>query len=180
MVNFIISLIFGMLPEVIYFTLFLIIAKNLKEKKGKLFILLSIGYILLIMICRYQLLFYLAYIVYTYVIVKKLYKAHISDIFLITTAMFYQSLVAFMFYLFLFDYYIIYYIVARVFLFLPFIFRKNIRYLYIKYRDLWNRDNNKQNKIKSITLRDVSTVLFNIFIVLLSLFLLLCIEVYSK
>ena len=173
MINFIVSLLLGMLPEVLYFTLFLSFTKKIKTKRFKLFLLLAIGYILLIMICRYQLIFYLAYIVYSYLILKLLYKSEIPDIFIYSVSFLYLTLLALLFYSILYDYYIICYVLYRICLFIPlFIFKNKMNNLYKQYLGLWNRSNDKV-KIKSITLRNVSLLTLNILIVIINLILLI-------
>lgn len=171
MFNFVISLILGMLPEVLYFTLFLIFTKDLKDKRLKLFLLLVAGYIVLIMLCRYQLIFYLAYIVYTYLVLKKLYKSHITDLFVYSVAFSYLMLIGFIFKLLLFDNYVLYYVIDRIFLFLPFIFKDKFNLLYEKYKSLWNRK--KDNKIKSLTIRNSSVLFINVMIILINILTIL-------
>ena len=55
--NLLISIILGMLPEVLFYTYFWIIIKNIKEKKKTFFLLMCIIYFLLIMV-RIFILFY--------------------------------------------------------------------------------------------------------------------------
>lgn len=168
MFGFIPSLICGMLPEVLYFTLFLVFTKNLKEKRLLLFSLLAIGYVVLIMLCRFQWLFYLAYIVYSYLVLKKLYNSHIIDLFVYSVAFSYLMLISFILKILLFDNfnYAVYYIIARICLFLPFIFRHKFNIIYEKYKSLWNRK--AGNKIKSVTVRNSSVLFINIMIVLIN------------
>jgi hypothetical protein len=173
MINFIVSLLLGMLPEVLYFTLFLSFTKNIKTKRFKLFLLLAIGYILLIMVCRYQLIFYLAYIVYSYLVLKLLYKSEIPDIFIYSAGFLYLTILAFVLYKLFYNYYVIYYIVDRLLLFIPLIILKDkLHHFYKQYLSLWNRSNDKV-KIKSITLRNISLLTLNILIVIINLILLI-------
>lgn len=175
--NFVISVFLGLLPEVLYFTLFLVYTKNLKEKRLKLFLLLSIGYIALIMICRYQLLFYLGYIVYIYIINKYLFKAHISDLFVISLGSVYLTATSFIAFKVTGNYYLAY-IINRIILYMIFIFRNSFNFLYKSYRNLWNR--NENNKIKSITLRNVSLLLINIMIVIMNFVMIVAINHYTR
>ena len=173
MINFIISLVLGLLPEVLYFTLFLTYCKNLKEKRLKLFGLLALGYIALIMICRFQFIFYVAYIIYSYLVIKWLYKAHISDIFIISLGLSYMTIVAFLGYVILGSNYLVYYIVARICLYLPLlILSHKLNTFYIGYKSLWNRKDNA--KIKSITLRNLSLVLLNLLVLLFNICAIWC------
>ena len=174
------GLVLGLFPEVLYFTLFLNFAKDLKEKRLLLFVLLAIGYLLLIMICRYELLFYLAYIVYSFFVMKVLYKAHISDVFVFIFAFLYLIIVAFISHALLFKYYLPCYILDRILLFVPLIiFRNKIKELYKKFRYLWNKHSEKV-KIKSITIRNVSLLLMNILIILLAIFVIMAFKDYLR
>lgn len=138
-----ISLLLGMIPDVLYFMLFIIYAKNIKEHKLKLFIMLAIGYILLIMICRYQYIFYIAFVLYIYLIIKWLYKSQINDLFIIILAFMYLTIIGYIFYVLIHDY-TIYYIVDRILLFLPLIvFKNKIRNVYLSYSKMWNRNDKK-------------------------------------
>lgn len=178
MVNFIVSLLLGMFPEVLYFTLFMSYAKDKKEKRIKLFILLAIGYIILIMICRYQYIFYLAYIIYGFLILKWLYKSHISDIFIFSLSFSYVSLLSYIMYEFLGNNYYLAFIIDRILLFVPIIFKKYLRIFYVKYMLLWNK--NDKSKIKSITLRNISLLLFNLMILLFNILSILSLVAYQK
>ena len=172
MINFIVSLLLGMLPEVLYLTLFLIYCKDIKEKKLKLFCLLAIGYIALIMICQYQFIFYIAYIIYSYLILKWLYKAHISNLFICSIGLSYMTLIAMIGYALLNSNYIVYYIVARILLYSIFIFKNKLNKLYNIYLECWNKGDNK--RIKSITLRNISLVILNILIIILNIGVVWC------
>ena len=156
MINFIISLLVGMLPEVAFLALFIINFKGIKENKIKLFNLLMIGYILLIMICRYQLIFYIAYIIYSYLIVKMLYKAHVIDLFVISIAYSYLTLISFLCIKIIGNYWTAL-VINRVVLFLPLIFKNQIKIAYQKYKNMWNI--NKNSKIKSITIRKINLLI---------------------
>lgn len=176
MINFVVSLFLGMIPEVLYFTLFIKFTKGIKTKLLKLFLLLSLGYIVLIMLCRYQVLFYLLYIVYSYIVILKYYNGKIIDLFVYSLAFCYISLLSLCLYLFL-DNYIMSYIIDRLLLFIPFIFHKNLRKLYISYKYMWNRHND--NKIKSLTVRNLSLLLTNSTIIIFSVLSLLSLNLYK-
>ena len=169
MFSFIPSLFCGMFPDVLYFTLFIIYTKNIKEKRLLLFVLLALGYIVLIMLCRFQFMFYLAYIIYSYLVLKKLYNSHIIDLFVYSVAFSYLMLIGFILKILLLDNfnYAIYYVVTRVVLFLPFIFRNKFNLIYEKYRSLWNRK--EGNKIKSLTIRNSSVLFINVMIILINI-----------
>lgn len=172
MANFIISLLLGMLPEVLYLTMFIVFCKNIKSKRVKLFGLLALGYILLIMLCRYQFIFYVAYMIYCYLVLKLLYKSHISDIFVCSVGLGYMTIVAFLGYVLLGENYVVYYIVARIALYTVFLFKNKFNQVYTFYIKCWNRGTNK--RVKSLTLRNASVVFLNLLILLFNICAILC------
>lgn len=178
MINFIVSLLLGMLPEVLYFTLFLSFTKNIKTKRLKLFILLAIGYILLIMICRYQLIFYLAYIVYSYLVLKVLYKSEIIDFFICSLGYSYLTIISILAFIVIPNYWIAF-AINRILLFAPFVLKKKFNKLYMLYRNLWNRNDKVKQPIKSLTLRNCSLLMINTFIIILDVVILYIIAIIS-
>lgn len=183
MINFIISLFLGMLPEVLYLTLFLIYTKNLKENKIKLGILISIIYILCIMISRYKLLYYISFIFLTYIALKILYKekTQIIDIFIIMYGTFYLTFLSFLVYFAkdIKSYYICY-VIDRILLFSIFIFKKYFNKLYKKYCLYWNRNDNIKRPIKSITLRNISLISINCIIFIMNIICIYIINIIIK
>lgn len=168
------SLALGMLPEVLYFTLFLIYTKNIKEKKIRLFLLISLAYILCIMISRFKVLYYIMFIFSVYLILKILYrkKSQIIDVFVFSVSFCYLCFAGFITSRFVNNDYTLYYImyaVDRILLFLPFIFRNKFNIVYRKYCELWNRNYEKKQPIKSITLRNTSLFILNIFIFIMNI-----------
>lgn len=155
------SFLLGMLPDTIYFTMSLIIAKNIKEKRTILFFLICISYAVLVMLTRYNTMCYFLFIFILYGIMMVIYKdkAQMIDIFLIVFSAIYLSILSVICY-FITDNYIINTILNRVLLFLPFLGKKYIHKLYIKYNNSWNRNDAVKRKIKSVTLRIISVVLF--------------------
>ena len=174
MFKFVTSIILGLLPEVLYFTLFLIFCKNLKEKRIKLFLLISLSYLLCIMLIRFKLLLYTIFIFITYIILKILYKnkASIIDVFVFAISTLYLTIISYLFYKIRNIYNIdgfICYIGLRIMMFLPLILFKNkFNKIYKKYCSLWNRNDNEKRPIKSITLRNISLIVLNIFILFMN------------
>lgn len=178
MTNFIVGLFMGMLPEVLYFALSICFIKDIKKQRLKLFSLLIIGYIVLIMVCRFQLLFYLGYIVYVYIVLKKLYKSKIIDLFIVSVVSAYLTLVSFISFK-LTDTYMLAYLINRLMLFIPiFVLNYKLNDFYNVYYSLWDR--HEGNKVKSITIRNTSLVFINSFIVLLNVLIILCMFDYNK
>ena len=184
MLKLLLSLILGMIPEVLFFTLFLIYTKDIKEKKIKFFILIGIAYILCIMISRFKTLYYICYIGMIYIILKILYKkkAQIIDVFIISLASIYLTLIDFICSRFIYNSYGNYYImfiVNRILLFIPFIFRNKFNKIYKKYYSLWNRNDKVKRPIKSITLRNISLVILNSFIFILNMLTIYVINTFN-
>lgn len=178
MTNFIVGLLMGMLPEVLYFTLSICFIKDIKKQRLKLFSLLVIGYIVLIMVCRFQLLFYLGYIVYVYIVLKKLYKSKIIDLFIVSIVSAYLTLASFISFK-LIDTYMLAYLINRLMLFIPiFILNYKLNDFYNVYYRLWDRHDG--NKVKSITIRNISLVFINMLIVIFNICSLICTIDYVK
>ena len=171
---YIISILFGLIPEVLYFYLFLIYVKNIKEHRVKLFIFVLICYFLCVFLIPYKTLYYVAFIALIYCSLKIIYKqkAQIIDVFTFSISTIYLSFIGFICSKVVNNDYIIYYICAiinRILLFIPFIFKNKFNILYKKYCSLWNRNYEKKQPIKSITLRNISLIILNCFIFLLNI-----------
>lgn len=183
MLNFIFSLLVGMVPEVLYFTLFIVFTKGLKEKRIRLFLLIALSYILCIMIIRYELLFYIIFIFVIYFILKLLYKENtqIIDVFIIMYASFYLTIVSYLIFFAKDIYsYILMYILNRILLFSIFVFHKYFNKLYEKYKRYWNRNDNIKRPIKSITLRNISIIVINCIIFIMNIICLYMINLVLK
>jgi hypothetical protein len=171
---YILSIIFGLIPEVLYFTLFLIFAKDIKEKKIRLFLLIGISYFICILIQQWQVLYYMLLVVLTYLSLKVLYKkkAQIIDVFIIMISSLWLALLSFILIFFVksdMSNYMIIYFADKILLFTPFIFRNKFNIIYKKYCKLWNRNDNEKRPIKSITIRNISLILLNSFIFFLNI-----------
>ena len=164
--KFLLTILLGMLPEVLYFTLFISYTKNIKEKRIKLFLLISIFYLLCITTIKYQVIYYMIFVLSIFIILKILYKkkAQIIDVFIVGVAYLWLSILSFVLMHFTnkdLSNYAIIYIIQRILLFIPFIFKNKFNTLYKRYYKLWNRNDKEKRPIKSITLRNVSLILLN-------------------
>ena len=171
---YIISILFGLVPEVLYFYLFLIYTKNIKEHRIKLLIFILISYTLCVLLAPYKEIYYIGFIVLIYCSLKIIYnkKTQIIDIFVFSISTISLSFIGFICSRFVNNNYIIYYICAfvnRILLFVPFIFKDKFNILYKKYCSLWNRNYEKKQPIKSITLRNISLIILNIFIFIMNI-----------
>lgn len=175
--GFIISILLGLLPEVLYFTLFVIYTKNIKEKRIILYFFLAIGYVVCIMTIRFQMFFYLVFVVYFYILLKILYdkKTQIIDIFIIGISYLWLSLLSYVLMFFVnkdySNYYVIY-TIQRLLLFIPLLFKSKFNLLYSKYCKLWNRNDKEKRIFKSITLRNISLIILNCIIFFLNIIII--------
>jgi len=162
------------IPEPVYFSLFLIIGKNIKEKRLLLIGIMILEYLLITHIIYFDVWLQIIYTFMSFVNLKVLYKekAQVTDIFLFATA----SIILVLLSLFTYstamitykDYYVSL-ILNRILLFsLLFFFRKNIRSKYEEFCSLWNR-HQKPNKIRSLTLRNISIITFNLMFWIINL-----------
>lgn len=167
-INFLISLLLGMIPEVLYITLMTSYLEGIKTKIIRLFVLNSFGYIVLIMVCRFELIFYIAYIIYLYWVLKLIFKVQITSFFMISVV--FSSIIWLSFICSFWSNYYVGYIISRIMLVILYLCRANFYILYRKYKACWNR--NTTHKIKSITLRNCSLVFLSVMIIILNTFLL--------
>lgn len=135
-----ISILLGVIPEVLFFTLFFIHTKDIKEKKIRLFLLIFIAHLILILLNNYKIINYIVFMFLMYFILKILYKkkTQIIDVFIINISAIYLTLIGFICSRFVNNNYTIYYImmgINRMLLFIPFIFKDKFNILYKKYPD---------------------------------------------
>lgn len=160
------SVLFGLMPESLYFTLFISYTKNIKEKRIKLFLLISLSYFLCVLVKKWTIIFYLLSIFLFYFDLKLLYKnkVQIIDVFIISISCFYITFLSFLL-IFLvksdISNYMYIYTIDKILLYAPFIFRKKFNIIYKKYCKLWNRNDKEKRPVKSITLRNISLILLN-------------------
>ena len=162
------SLLIGIIPDVIFLSLFVIYAKKIETKRILFFILLLIDYIITLIIFKYQTLFYILFIIIEYIILKILYKKEIQliDSFVITFPFLILFLMSCIYY-FLIPNYMLACILEKITLLIVVYLMKNkINKAYKIYRHYWNRSKEEVRKIKSITLRNISLILMYIFIFL--------------
>lgn len=172
MQNFIISLILGILPDVLYYFIYIKQIKGIKSKNLLFFLLLLVTYMLCIIVVQHQFYLYIIQDILVFIIMKLLYKSHISDMFLVIFIEFYMILLSTICFMFINNYYFAF-IIYRLLMFLPLLCSNKLRDMYKKYLSLWNRHDNPK-KIKSITLRNVSLVILNcllIFMYLMTLYI---------
>lgn len=174
---YVIGILFGLIPEVLFMTLFLSFTKNIKERKIILAVCLTISYLISIFIQQYKILLYVLFIFLIYISLKITYKkkTQIIDLFVGSIPFMWISILSYICFLFLkedYSNYYFLYVIDRIVLFIPLLFKKQLNMLYKKYCKLWNRNDKEKRPIKSITLRNVSLVVINITIFLMNLYVI--------
>ena len=166
------NIILGLIPESIFFSLFIIFTKNYKNKaKNIVFTLLMItGYIILKQILPRNVYCQIIYLAYVPLLMFLLYrnKFHISDVFVMSWANIVYigltSICLLLINIFCNIYWVLYAINRlSMVLFLVFTYNKlNKFYKYIIPQ--WNRNRQKPNKIKALTIRNICVIGLNISI----------------
>lgn len=163
--------------EILYLTMAMSYAKGIKQHRVKLYVLLLISGVLCSLICRWQLWYYLAYIASAYLIMRILYKSHISDLFVFSIFFAWIAITSYLGFA-ISNSMVIGYIVQRILMFGIFAFKGKFNKWYKTYRELWNRRND--NRIKSITLRNISLIFLNAFIVFMNFFLIFLNKIFPQ
>jgi len=177
MVDKLLEIILGYGLEALFFTLFLVYGKKLKEKRVTLFILMFLEYLLLKCFIKYDVWFQISYTFMTFLILKLLYKekANILDVFVFALSsiiLIAISVPSYMIVLYTCKIYIVAVILNRVLLFGTFILYKDkLNKLYLKFASLWNRHNDP-NKIRSLTLRNITIIIFNVMFYVINLLMI--------
>ena len=171
------ELFLGQIPEAIFFALFMIFAKGIKEKRLLYTILMIISYILLINMFPYNWLFHIFYMIISFIILKLLYKdkSQITDIFLLLIAYIFLGISCVIPYFIIWktiNNYLVYVIINRIIIF-SFLLFFNYKLLKIQkfYKIVWNRNDRIKKIAKSTTFRALNLVAFNITFCLIYLLL---------
>lgn len=158
------EVVLGQIPEAIYFSIFMLLVKDIKEKRILFVCLMIIEYILLKLVFPFNMWFQVSYTFITYIILKLLYKqkAQIIDIFTFSISSVILILISVVTSLLFRHNIVIVLILSRLFMFgFLFLFRNKLNKIQKLYKLLWNRDNTPK-KIKTTTFRAANAVLFNL------------------
>ena len=175
------ELIIGQIPEAIYFALFMIYAKGLKEKRILFTVLMVAEYILLTRFLIYNIWFQILYTFITFLILKVLYKekAQVTDIFTFTISsviLMILSCITFIIFNIFCKNMLIASLFLKILMILFFIiFYKKLYKIQNLYKKLWNRNDKVKKKIKSITFRCINLIIFNLSFYILNIIMLYCI-----
>lgn len=168
----ILQILLGQLPEAIYFTLFMIFAKNIKEKRILFTILMIVDYFLLKYSFKFSAYFHTLYVVTTFLTLKVLYKekSQLTDIFILLISYIILIVISAITFILFGNNYIFACVINRLLLILFFVIFKHKLYNIQKlYKRNWNRDDNKPKKVKSATFRCINLVIFNIAFYIINL-----------
>ena len=161
------ELFIGQLPEAIYFILFMIFTKQLKDKRIVFSILTVIDYISLLNLFPYSIWSHILFFVCEYCVLKVLYKekVQVTDIFTLAIASIVLILINIGLYFIvpLFtNSFIIYAILVKIIsIVLVLLFNNKLYNIQKLYKKLWNRPI-KSKVLKSLTFRSCNLVIFNI------------------
>lgn len=175
------QLLLGQIPEAIYFSLFMIFTKQLKEKRILFIILMILEYVLLKQFINFNIWFQIAYTGITFVILKMLYKekAQITDVFTFTIGSIILIILDLILYFTLgklTNNYILFAVIDKIVLLcVLFLIKNKLPNIQKIYEKLWNRDDRKKKKIKTTTFRSLNIVIFNITFYIINLGMLYCI-----
>lgn len=164
----VLEMLLGQIPEAIYFSLFMIFTKQLKEKRILFIVLVIAEYLLIKQFIKYNIWFQILFTFMEFVILKVLYKekSQITDIFTVTLAIVLMIIVDIPSYFIIHsitDNFIIYVLIARIILFgTIIIFKNKLPNIQAIYKKLWNRNDSKKKKMKTTTFRSLNVVIFNI------------------
>lgn len=181
----ILEMVLGQIPEALFFSLFMIFTKQLKEKRIMFIILMILEYLLIQKLIHFDIWLQIIYTAFTFMILKLLYKekSQITDIFTFTiSSMFLIFVDAILYFTIgkLTNNYILYVILDRIVLFTTlFLLRNKLPKIQELYKKLWNRNDKQKKKIKSVTFRSLNVVLFNLVFYILNLGMIFCVYINS-
>lgn len=171
------ELFLGQIPEAIFFALFMIFAKGIKEKRLLYTILIIIEYLILKYSFPYSWIFHIGFMISTFITLKILYKkkSQIIDIFLLLIAYIFLGISCVIPYFIIWktiNNYLVYVIINRIIIF-SFLLFFNYKLLKIQkfYKIVWNRNDRIKKIVKSTTFRALNLVAFNITFCLIYLLL---------
>ena len=177
------ELLLGQIPEALYFALFIIFAKQIKEKRILFTVLMVFEYLLTKYTFQYSVLFHISYIALIYLLLKILYKekAQITDVFLVFISYLSMILFSILAFPFININYTFACILNRILMFLfLFVFKEKLYRIQKVYKLLWNRDDNKKKPMKSTTFRCINLVVFNTTFYILNILMLYIVYYNSK
>ena len=140
-----ITYVLGAVPEALFFSLFLILCKDLKEKRALFAFLMYVEFVILKVFISYDVWFQIIYTFMTFLILKMLYKdkAQITDIFAFAAASILLIIIGALSYMLVYytvGIYAVAYILNRLLLFgVLYLLRNKLKVWYKKFMNLWQK-----------------------------------------
>lgn len=164
----ILEILLGQVPEAVFFALFLILTKQLKEKRILFITIMIVEYVLLLNIFPYNWYFHISLTLSTFLTLKVLYheKSQVTDIFILLIGYIVLAITSALCFVLCQGATVIATILNRVIIFgLLFCFRNKLYNIQKLYKNFWNRSD-KPKAIKSTTFRSINIVVFNAMFVI--------------
>ena len=175
------EMLFGQIPEAIYFALFMIFTKQLKEKRILFIVLMTIEYLIIQKLIHFDIWLQIIYTAFVFIILKILYKekAQITDIFTFTISSILLIILDLILYFTigkLTNNYILFAVIDKIVLLcVLFLIKNKLPKIQTLYKKLWNRNDNTKKKMKTTTFRSLNIVIFNITFYIINLGMIYCI-----
>lgn len=175
MENILFKLLLEQIPEAIYFALFLINTKQIKENRILFIVFMIIEYLMLKFCFPFDIKFQLTYTIMSFILLKIFYKdkTQITDIFTFSIASIIMIIsCGFLFFIIkaTINNYVVYVVLHRILLILFLVLTKNKLYkIENLYKKLWNRNDQVKKKIKSTTFRALNVVIFNLMFYIINI-----------
>ena len=179
MLEKILELVIGQIPEAIYFALFRIYAKRLNEKRLIFLFMITVEYVALLRLFPYNLWSHIFFFIMTFLILKILYneKSQITDIFTLGVASIILLVVSVVVGLIVWNIssdFLLAAILQKIVIFLILFLLKDKLYgLQNAYKNWWNRNDNIKKPIKSVTFRAVNVIIFNVMFAVINVLLII-------
>lgn len=176
------QLLLGQIPEAIFFALFMIYAKGLKEKRFLFTLLMVVEYLLTKYSFQYNWMFHITYMISVFLTLKLLYKekSQVTDIFILVigyVVLAISSIISFVILSFTLNNMFIGNILCKILMFsFIFVLRNKLSGIQNIYKKLWNRNDKVPKKMKTTTFRALNLVVFNILFAVLNLCMLYAIH----
>ena len=181
------TILLGLIPEAIYFVIFILLTKQFKEHKILFTTILVIEYVLIFSTLQFNSYAHLLFFIMTYCLMKILYniiikgerirmkilykeKCQIIDIFTLGIASIILVVLSAISFLLLRFNMILAVIFGRILIFtFLFVMKSKLHLIQDVYKKLWNRNDKIKKKIKSTTFRAINVIIFNLMFYIINL-----------
>jgi len=156
------NVLIGVAPQAFYITMMLALTKKLYVRLFRLYLLVFLSFVVSVAIVQFNIILYTIFSLLIFAALKLLYgrKAYWLDAIYVLSCMTLLSVICLITFMLVENFWIAFCIAQCITVMIPFIIYKACRKFYNFYCAIWNI--NKEAKIKSITVRNISVVAFNI------------------